>query len=112
MEQNDYQFGGLPNDDPYKNITNFLEICDTQQHNGVLVEKVRLIIFSFSLRDKVRIWFKSLPKELIATWEEMVKKFSQNTFHPQNHQNFKVISQPLPNLILNLFMMLGKGTRT
>ena len=28
MVQNDCQFGGLPNDDPYEHITNFLEICD------------------------------------------------------------------------------------
>ena len=29
MVQNDCQFGGLPNDDPYEHTTNFLEICDT-----------------------------------------------------------------------------------
>jgi len=27
--QNDCQFGGLPNDDLYEHIANFLEMCDT-----------------------------------------------------------------------------------
>ena len=47
MVQNDCQFGGLHNDDLYEHITNFLKICDTQKYSGVLVEKVRLMIFSF-----------------------------------------------------------------
>jgi len=55
MVQNDCQFGGLPNDDPYEHIANFLEICDTQQYSGVPKEKVRLMTFPFSLRDKARI---------------------------------------------------------
>ena len=28
MVQNNCQFGGLPNDNPYEHIANFLEICD------------------------------------------------------------------------------------
>jgi len=47
MVQNDCQFGGLPNDDPYEHTANFLEICDTQQYSGVLAEKMRLMIFFF-----------------------------------------------------------------
>ena len=62
MMQNDCQFGGLPNDDPYEHIVNYLEICDTQQYSGVPAKNVRLMIFSFSLRNKSRIWFKSLPR--------------------------------------------------
>jgi len=47
MVQNDCQFGGLPNDDPYVHIAIFLGFCDTQQYSGVPVEKVRLMIFFF-----------------------------------------------------------------
>ena len=110
MVQNDCQFGGLLNDDSYEHITNFLEICDTQQYSGVPAENVRLMIFLFLLRDKARLWFKFLLTESIheRRWRT---NFSPNTFHPQNQQNFEVIPQPLPNLILNLFMMVGKGTR-
>ena len=52
MVQIDCQFGGLLNDDPYEHIANFLENCDTQHYSDVPAEKVRLIIFSFPLRDK------------------------------------------------------------
>jgi len=89
MVQNDYQFGGLPNDDLYDHIANFLEIYDTQQYSGVPAEKVRLMIFSFSLRDKVRIWFKSLPKESITTWDQMAKKFLTKYFPPAKSAKFQ-----------------------
>ena len=80
MVQNDCQFGGLPNDDSYEHFTNFLEIYDTHKYSVVPVEKTRLMIFSFSLRDKGRIWFKSLPTESIVTWEEMANKFLTKYF--------------------------------
>ena len=88
MVQNDCQFGSLHNDDPYEHIANFLEIYDTQQYSGVPTEKVILMIFPFSLRDKVRIWFKSLPKESIATWDEMANKFLTKYFPPAKSAKF------------------------
>ena len=89
MEQNDCQFGGLPNNDLYEHIANFLEICDIQQHSGMPVENVRLMIFPFSLRDKVRVWFKFLPKETIATWDEMANKFLTKYFPPAKSAKFQ-----------------------
>jgi len=75
------QFGGLPNDDPNEHIISFLEICDTQKHNDPM-EMVRLILFSFSLKDKAKMWFNSLSKDSIATWEEMAYKFLTKYFLP------------------------------
>ena len=71
MVQNTCQFGGGPNEDPNEYIKSFLEICDTQKHNGVSSDVIRLMLFSFSIKDKAKIWFYSLPKETIATWDEM-----------------------------------------
>ena len=48
-------FGGLPNDDPNEHIASFLEICDTQKHNGVPAKTVQLLLFPFSLKDPVNM---------------------------------------------------------
>ena len=55
MIQSLVQFGGLANDYPNLHITNFLEIYDTFKHNGVIDDAIRLRLFSFSLRDKVKL---------------------------------------------------------
>jgi len=55
LVQNTCQFGGLPNDDPNEHIASLLEICDAQNHNSILVEAIRLMLFPFSLKDKAKI---------------------------------------------------------
>ena len=52
-------------------------------------KKVRLMIFSLSLKDKARIWFKSLSKESIATWDEMANKFLTKYFPPTKSAKFR-----------------------
>ena len=87
--QNECQFGVLPDDDLYEHISNFLDIYDTQKYSGVPAEKVRLMIFPLSLRNKVRIWFKCLPTESIAPWEEMGNKFLTKYFSPTKSVKFQ-----------------------
>jgi len=41
----------------------------------------------------------------------MTNKFLTKYFSLVKFVKFEVVSQPLPNLILNLFMMFRKGTR-
>ena len=76
MIQTAVQFGGLPNDDPNAHIANFLEICDTLKHNGVLDDAIQLRLFPFSLRDKAKAWLQSLPAGSITTWNDL----AQNIF--------------------------------
>jgi len=71
MVQHTCQFDGLPRDDPNKHISSFLEICDTQRINSVSMEVIKLKLFPFSLKDKAKTWFNLLPKNTIATWDEM-----------------------------------------
>lgn len=78
VQQN--QFGGAPTEDPNAHQCSFLEICDTVKMSGVIDEAIRLRIFSFSLRDKAKALFKSLPYGFIATWEGLAQKFLTKNF--------------------------------
>ncbi|KAG9444879.1 hypothetical protein H6P81_016219 [Aristolochia fimbriata] len=75
MIQNNYQFGGLSNEDPNEHIEKFLEICDTFRFKDVINEAVWLRIFPFTLRDRAKSWYHTLPPESIRTWEELQRKF-------------------------------------
>ncbi|XP_022861677.1 uncharacterized protein LOC111382049 [Olea europaea var. sylvestris] len=80
VQQN--QFGGAPTEDPNAHLGSFLEICDTVKMNGVTEDAIRLRLFSFSLRDKAKAWFQSLPYGSITTWEGLAQKFLTKFFPP------------------------------
>ncbi|WCJ29651.1 hypothetical protein M5689_011268 [Euphorbia peplus] len=76
MVQIEVQFGGLPSEDPNSYIYDFLNLCNTLSiYRGVANDVLRLKLFPFSLRDKAKSWFKSLPPGTIYTWDEMERCF-------------------------------------
>ncbi|XP_045800522.1 uncharacterized protein LOC123894544 [Trifolium pratense] len=80
VQQN--QFSGNPTDDPNLHLSIFLQYADTVKANGVCPEAIRLRLFPFSLRDKVRAWLQSLPSNSVATWNELKKVFLARYFPP------------------------------
>ena len=61
MQQN-CKFHGLPSEDPFLFLTEFLQICDTVKTNRVDSEVYRLMFFPFAVRDRARIWLDSQLK--------------------------------------------------
>ena len=53
------KFHGLPSEDPFQFLTEFLQICDTVKTNRVDPEVYRLMLFPFAVRDRARIWLDS-----------------------------------------------------
>ncbi|XP_062099810.1 uncharacterized protein LOC133805656 [Humulus lupulus] len=80
VQQN--QYSGLAHEVPNIHLATFLEICDTIKINGVMADTIRLKLFSFSLRDRARPWFQSIPPINVNTWEDMAQKFLTKFFPP------------------------------
>ncbi|KAM1218500.1 hypothetical protein TB2_045615 [Malus domestica] len=75
-------FYGLTTEDPNLHISNFVEICETLKIHGATNDAIRLRLFPFSLKDKGKSWFNSLPADSITTWDELANQFLQRFFPP------------------------------
>ena len=60
-------FYGLSNEDPYKHLDEFLEICSTVKIQNFSDDALRLKLFPFSLKDKAKHWLNSLDSITIST---------------------------------------------
>ncbi|CAN6447001.1 unnamed protein product [Victoria cruziana] len=61
-------FYDLENKDHYHHLDEFLDICATVRISHIEDDALRLQLFPFSLKEKVKHWFKSLPSSVrIAT---------------------------------------------
>ena len=76
------QFGGYSNESPDDHLAGFLQYTNTVKQNGVTDDAIRLQLFPFSLRDKARAWFHSLPQGSVTTWEDLSTKFLRRFFPP------------------------------
>jgi len=74
------QFEGTPLEDLNLNFSVFLEVCDMLKLNEVSTNVIHLRLFPFSLRDKGRAWFHSLPLGCIMTKDELTKVFLAKFF--------------------------------
>ena len=73
IQQNVYH--GLEVENPHEHLNNFLQCCQTVKCGRASTEYVKLALFPFSLRDKAKIWFNSLPKGSVGTWAGMSNLF-------------------------------------
>ena len=124
------QFSGTPNEDATSHLNTFVELCDMQKKKDVDNDVVKLILFPFSLQDRAKIWFSSLPRNSIDSWNKCKDAFITKCFPPaknislrtqiinfkqlehehvaQSWERMKMMLRNCPNHGLNLWMTIQK----
>ena len=78
-------FYGNTNEDPYKHLDEFLEICSTVKIQNFIDDALKLTLFPFSLKDKAKHWLETIGKP-IRLWEEIQREFLKK-FYPIGRTN-------------------------
>jgi hypothetical protein len=73
-------YKGTPTENPYWHIREIIDLCRTQNVQGLTQDEIRLILFPFSLKDNAKIWYYFLAVGSIHTWDEMTTKFLKKFF--------------------------------
>ncbi|XP_021729834.1 uncharacterized protein LOC110696807 [Chenopodium quinoa] len=61
-------FVGTPHECSVSHIDSFLEKCDTTKLNGVTDDAIRLRLFPFSLRDRVKEWLRDEGSQMMSPY--------------------------------------------
>jgi hypothetical protein len=73
-------FYGLNNEDPYKHLDEFLEICTTIKMQNFSEDALKMRLFPFSLKDKAKYWLNSLEPNSITSWAQIQQEFLKKYF--------------------------------
>ncbi|GJV30334.1 zinc finger, CCHC-type containing protein [Tanacetum coccineum] len=82
LVQNRCLFYGLCSEDPNQHLKDFLKLADSLDLDGENMERTRLRLFQFSLRDQASNWLECLPTGSITTWEDLTTRFLAQFFPP------------------------------
>ncbi|VFQ70069.1 unnamed protein product [Cuscuta campestris] len=74
------KFHGLPGEDPFRHISEFLITCGAMVPEGVAQDQIRLRAFPFSLVDKAKDWLYYMPAGSFTTWNALHKAFLEKYF--------------------------------
>ena len=76
------QFSDTPNEDFASHLNTFMELCDMQKKKDMENDVVKMKLFPFSLHDSAKIWFSSLPRNSIDSWNKCKDAFITKYFPP------------------------------
>nr|GEU84045.1 DNA-directed DNA polymerase [Tanacetum cinerariifolium] len=83
------KFHDRENDNPHTHISNFKRMTATLKYRDVSNNAIKLMLFSYSLEDKARIWYEKKPPNSILTWDDLVNKFVNQFFPPSKTTHLK-----------------------
>ena len=68
-------FDGIPNEDPLIFIRDFYATVQAFPLQGLTKNQMRMSCFLYTLKDRAKAWFMTLPPSLLRTWEALYEKF-------------------------------------
>ncbi|RVW11971.1 hypothetical protein CK203_091820 [Vitis vinifera] len=80
-------FHGMESENPYAHINEFEDVCNTFQDGGASIDLMRLKLFPFTLKDKVKIWLNSLRprtkenEKFYECWEKYMEAINAFPHH-------------------------------
>ncbi|CAB4279322.1 unnamed protein product [Prunus armeniaca] len=83
------KFFGNHEDDPHMHIKEFFEVCSIMKIGVMNDEEIRMRLFPFSLKDRAKAWFYSLPPNSITTWATLASRFLQKFFPSQRTRKIR-----------------------
>ncbi|GJS63578.1 reverse transcriptase domain-containing protein [Tanacetum coccineum] len=83
------QFFGFEKEDPHAHIRYFNKITSTLKYKDVPETSIKLMLFPFSIYGPARIWLDKEPPRSILTWDDLVSKFINHFFPPNEISNFQ-----------------------
>ncbi|XP_062089707.1 uncharacterized protein LOC133796249 [Humulus lupulus] len=83
------QFSRMPTEDPHLHLRLFIEVSDSFKLPRVTEDALRLKLFPYSLRDRVRAWLNSLPSDSVSTWQELAERFLMKYFPPTKNAKLR-----------------------
>nr|GFB59680.1 reverse transcriptase domain-containing protein [Tanacetum cinerariifolium] len=83
------KFHGREKDNPHTGISNFKRMTTTFKYRDVPNDDIKLMLFPYSLEDRVRIWYEKEPPNSILTWDDLVNKFVNQFFPPSKTTHLK-----------------------
>ena len=86
------QSAGLPSEDAATHLNSFVDLCDMQKKKDVDNDIVKLKLFPFSLRDRAKSWFSSLPKIALILGISAKMLLSPSIFLPLRSSLLEMIS--------------------
>ena len=75
-----HQFTTMDHEDPYIHLLTFYELVGTMSFQSGDLENVYMRLFSFSLVEKAKEWFKSHPNQSLTSWKDLEEKILQRLF--------------------------------
>ncbi|VFQ83786.1 unnamed protein product [Cuscuta campestris] len=74
------KFHGLPGEDPYRHVNEFLITCAAMEPKGVPQEQIRLRAFPFSVMDRAKDLLYYMPPGSFTTWPSLHRAFLEEFF--------------------------------